>query len=65
MSQLATIAEQVGRTDLIGRVVDVLKASVGHWFDPDHVPHAAFETGWGGFINKEGWNNSWVDFGNV
>lgn len=22
---------------------------------------AAFETGWGGFINKEGWNNTWVN----
>ncbi len=36
-----------------------------HWFDPDHSPPAAFETGWGGVINKNGWNNTNVDFGNV
>jgi len=64
-AQMATIAEQIGRTDLVNQVVDILKESIGHWFDPAHTPAAAFETGWGGFINKDGWNNTWVDFGNV
>ena len=64
-AQLATIAEHVGRQDLIPTVVDILKESVGYWFDPTHKPGAAFETGWGGFVNSEGWNNTWVDFGNV
>jgi endo-1,3(4)-beta-glucanase len=64
-AQLATIAEHIGRQDLVQRVVDILKASIAPWFDPGHSPAAAFETGWGGFINKDGWNNTWVDFGNV
>lgn len=64
-SRLALIAEHIGRTDLVDRVVDVLKESINPWFDTAHVPAAAWETGWGGVINKEGWNNSWVDFGNV
>jgi len=64
-AQLATIAEQVGRTDLIDKVVAILKESVEYWFDVDHRPAAAYETGWGGFVNGDGWNNTWVDFGNV
>jgi len=64
-AQLATIAEHVGRTDLINKVVDILKESIGYWFDPAHRPQAAYEPGWGGFINGDGWNNTWVDFGNA
>ncbi|CAG7831711.1 unnamed protein product [Allacma fusca] len=64
-AQIATIAEHIGRIDLANQVVAILKQSVGYWFDPAHVPAAAFETAWGGFINREGWNNTWVDFGNA
>lgn len=65
VARLALIAEHVGRNDLIDKVVVVLKESINHWFDPAHKPAAAFETGWGGFVNAEGWNNTWVDFGNA
>lgn len=64
-SRLALIAEHIGRNDLVQEVISALKLSINHWFDLAHVPAAAYETGWGGFINKEGWNNTWVDFGNV
>ncbi len=64
-AQLATIAEHIGRNDLIEKVVTILKESIAYWFDPAHRPAATYETGWGGFINGDGWNNTWVDFGNV
>lgn len=64
-SRLALIADHIGRTDLIDKVISVLKESVEYWFNSDRLPVAAYETGWGGIINKEGWNNTWVDFGNV
>jgi endo-1,3(4)-beta-glucanase len=64
-ARLALIAEHVGKDELIPEIVAVLKKSIDHWFDPTHVPAAAYETGWGGLINREGWNNSWVDFGNA
>jgi endo-1,3(4)-beta-glucanase len=37
-ARLALIADQLGRQDLVGRVVGVLKQSVEPWFDPEHVP---------------------------
>ena len=64
-AQLATIAEHIGRMDLVPKVVNILKKSVQYWFDPNHRPAAAYEPGWGGFINGDGYNNTWVDFGNV
>ncbi|CAL8124059.1 unnamed protein product [Orchesella dallaii] len=64
-SRLALIAEHIGETELINKVVDILKQSIEYWFQPGRTPSAAFETGWGGFINKDGWNNTWVDFGNA
>lgn len=67
-SRLALIAEHMGgegSQELIAKVVDVLKQSVEFWFQGNRNPSAAYETGWGGFINKDGWNNTWVDFGNV
>jgi len=65
VAQLATIADRIGRTDLIPQVLNVLKTSIAYWFDSTHRPAAAYETGWGGLVNGDGWNNSWVDFGNV
>ncbi|ODM87310.1 Endo-1,3(4)-beta-glucanase 1 [Orchesella cincta] len=64
-SRLALIAEHIGENGLVNRVVDILKQSIDYWFQSGRTPSAAFETGWGGFINKEGWNNTWVDFGNA
>ncbi|KAI9277913.1 glycosyl hydrolase family 81-domain-containing protein, partial [Umbelopsis sp. AD052] len=64
-ARLALIAEQTGRTDLVNKVVTILKQSFAYWLDATHSPAAAYETGWGGVINKDGWNNTWVDFGNA
>jgi endo-1,3(4)-beta-glucanase len=64
-ARLALIAEHIGRNDLVTTVVNILKQSFAYWFDPTHTPGAGYETGWGGFINADGWNNTWVDFGNV
>jgi len=57
-AQLATIAEQIGRMDLVGKVVDVLKQSVVYFFNPTNIPSAKYEPAWGGFSNGDGWTDS-------
>jgi endo-1,3(4)-beta-glucanase len=54
----------MGRNDLIAPVVDYLKASFEPWFSSSNPTQAAYETAWGGVINKAGATNQWVDFGN-
>ncbi|GAB5591706.1 hypothetical protein Unana1_06606 [Umbelopsis nana] len=64
-ARMALIAEHIGRNDLVTTVVNILKQSFAYWLDPTHHPGAGYETGWGGVINADGWNNTWVDFGNA
>ncbi|KAH8556532.1 glycoside hydrolase family 81 protein [Umbelopsis sp. PMI_123] len=64
-ARLALIADQIGRTDLVDTVVNILKESFSYWQNNSHTPAAGYETGWGGFVNADGWNNTWVDFGNA
>ncbi|KAG6828277.1 hypothetical protein H0H92_008549 [Tricholoma furcatifolium] len=68
VSRLALIAEHVGRNDLVQPVVDWLKSSFGYFsrgqFNSASPVVPAFETGWGGIINRAGYNNVWVDYGN-
>lgn len=54
----------MGRSDLVNPVVAYLKASFEAWFQSSSQILAAYETGWGGVINKAGATNTWVDFGN-
>jgi endo-1,3(4)-beta-glucanase len=54
----------MGRNDLIAPVIDYLKASFEPWFSSSNPTQAAYETAWGGVINKAGATNEWVDFGN-
>ncbi|KAI0064745.1 glycoside hydrolase family 81 protein [Artomyces pyxidatus] len=63
-ARLALIADHVGRADLITPVVDYLKASYEFWFHASSAILPAYETAWGGIINKAGYNNVWVDYGN-
>ncbi|KAF5552869.1 glycoside hydrolase family 81 [Fusarium mexicanum] len=63
-SRLALIADHVGRKDLIDPVIKYLKASFEGWFSATNNALPAYETTWGGVINKEGATNVWVDFGN-
>ncbi|KAI1114792.1 glycoside hydrolase family 81 protein [Nemania sp. NC0429] len=63
-SRLALIADTVGRGDLVTPVINYLKASFEHWFQSSSGTLAAYETAWGGIINKAGSNNVYVDFGN-
>ncbi|KAF4960357.1 hypothetical protein FGADI_1004 [Fusarium gaditjirri] len=63
-SRLALIADHVGRQDLIDPVIKYLKASFEGWFSTTNKALPAYETTWGGVINKEGATNVWVDFGN-
>ena len=56
--------DHLGRQDLIQPVVEYLKASFEHWFQASSLTVPAYETGWGGVINKAGANNAYVDFGN-
>ncbi|KZT36281.1 hypothetical protein SISSUDRAFT_1034970 [Sistotremastrum suecicum HHB10207 ss-3] len=62
--RLALIAEAVGRTDLIPQVTGYLEASYNYWFQASSSTLPAYETAWGGIINKAGYNNPNVDFGN-
>jgi endo-1,3(4)-beta-glucanase len=48
----------------VAKVVDYLKASFEPWFQASSETLPAFETGWGGIINKAGASNVYVDFGN-
>lgn len=57
-------SEHVGRQDLIQPVVNYLKASFEPWFTGSSNTKAAYETAWGGMINKAGADNAYVDFGN-
>ncbi|PVF98067.1 glycoside hydrolase family 81 protein [Serendipita vermifera] len=63
-ARLALIADHIGRTDLRDRVVTWLKAAFEFWFSSSASTLAAYETAWGGIINKAGYNNVWVDYGN-
>ncbi len=56
--------DKLGRTDLVTPVINYLKASFQHWFDSSSSTLPAYETTWGGVINKAGANNAYVDFGN-
>ncbi|TFB04105.1 hypothetical protein CCMA1212_004165 [Trichoderma ghanense] len=63
-ARLALIAEAVGRTDLIPTVTNYLKTSFQNWFTPTTGASPAYETSWGGVIDKAGATNSGIDFGN-
>lgn len=53
---LATIAEHIGREDLRERAINVVKQSMGYFFDPAHFPRAAYERLWGGMVNDRDLN---------
>lgn len=57
-------SDELGRHDLVDKVVSYLKASFEHWFQSSSSTLPAYETAWGGIINKAGHNNVYVDFGN-
>jgi endo-1,3(4)-beta-glucanase len=64
MSLIIRNSEHVGRSDLIPPVINYLKASFEYWFKSSSGTVPAYETAWGGIINKAGYNNGNVDFGN-
>ncbi|KAG6901688.1 hypothetical protein C0995_009179 [Termitomyces sp. Mi166 len=64
VSRLALIAEHVGRNDLVQPVIDWLRGSIVYLFDSASTAVPAYETGWGGIINRAGYNDTWVDYGN-
>ncbi|KIY50828.1 glycoside hydrolase family 81 protein [Fistulina hepatica ATCC 64428] len=64
VSRLALIAEEVGRSDLVQPVITYLEAMYAFWFSSSSPTQAAYETAWGGIINRAGYNNVYVDFGN-
>ncbi|KAG5729861.1 putative endo-1,3(4)-beta-glucanase 2 [Termitomyces sp. T112] len=64
VSRLALIAEHVDRNDLVQPVINWLKDSIGYMFNSASTAVPAYETGWGGIINRAGYNNAWIDYGN-
>ncbi|KIY43569.1 glycoside hydrolase family 81 protein [Fistulina hepatica ATCC 64428] len=63
-SRLALIADVVGRADLIDPVIEYLEGIYSYWFNSSAPTQAAYETGWGGIIDRNGYNDSNVDYGN-
>lgn len=57
-------SDNLGQSDLVQPVIDYLKASFQYWFDSASTILPAYETAWGGVINKAGATDTWVDFGN-
>ncbi|KAG5650448.1 hypothetical protein H0H81_012202 [Sphagnurus paluster] len=57
VSRLALIAEQVGRNDLVSPVVNYLESMFGYLFNSASTAVPAYETAWGGIINRAGYNN--------
>ena len=47
---MATIAEHIGREDLIPRIIQELKV-YEHIFDPGHQELLAYDTAWGGIVS--------------
>lgn len=65
VSRMALIADQLGRTDLRNTVVAWLKTSYNFWTDTTSTTAtAAYETGWGGVIDKLAAADPGPDFGN-
>ncbi|KAI0434200.1 glycoside hydrolase family 81 protein [Xylaria sp. FL1042] len=63
-SRLALIADNLGRSDLVTPVITYLKTSFNYWFQSSSSTLPAYETAWGGIVNKAGATNVYVDFGN-
>ncbi|TRX92714.1 hypothetical protein FHL15_006388 [Xylaria flabelliformis] len=64
VSRLALIADNLGRPDLVTPVITYLKTSFNYWFQASSSTLPAYETTWGGIVNKAGANNVNIDFGN-
>ncbi|KAI8633667.1 glycoside hydrolase family 81 protein [Xylariaceae sp. FL1651] len=63
-SRLALIADNLGRSDLATPVITYLKTSFEYWFQSASSTIPAYETAWGGIVNKAGATNVNIDFGN-
>ncbi|KAI0452042.1 glycoside hydrolase family 81 protein [Xylaria acuta] len=63
-SRLALIADNLGRPDLVTPVITYLKTSFNYFFQSSSSTLPAYETAWGGIVNKAGATNVNVDFGN-
>lgn len=58
------IADHLGRSDLIPSVISYLEASFAYWFNSSSSILPAYESKWGGIIDKSGVHDVNVDFGN-
>ena len=56
--------DNLGRSDLVTPVINYLEASFAYWFESSSSTLPAYETAWGGVIDKGGATNVNVDFGN-
>lgn len=58
------LSDNLGRSDLVTPVINYLEASFAHWFDSAATTLPAYETAWGGVIDKAGATDANIDFGN-
>lgn len=64
VARLASIADNLGRSDLINPVIQYLEASFAYWFNTSAATLPAYETAWGGVVDKAGATDANIDFGN-
>ena len=57
-------SDDLGRSDLVTPVINYLEASFAYWFESSSSTLPAYETAWGGVIDKLGATDVNVDFGN-
>jgi endo-1,3(4)-beta-glucanase len=60
----ALIADQLGLTSLRNQVISWLETTFNYWFQAS-TSLTGYETGWGGIVDKAGYDNSYVDYGNT
>ncbi|KAG0651291.1 hypothetical protein D0Z07_1589 [Hyphodiscus hymeniophilus] len=63
-ARLALIADNLGRSDLVTPVIKYLETSFAYWFESSSSTLPAYETTWGGVVDKAGATNVNIDFGN-
>jgi len=63
-ARLAVIAEEIGRKDLISKVITDLETSFQYWISGTGSDPIAYDTVWGGAVSAKGVKDVGLDYGN-
>ncbi|KAK9766843.1 hypothetical protein K7432_003775 [Basidiobolus ranarum] len=64
IARLALIAEQIGRLELLEKILDNLKRALVPWFTGKNQNPLVYDLTWKGIISRNGINDRGADFGN-